>query len=225
MNNIVSLYLTKLILEGEHQQQDFKYCISDSKKIAKSLVAFANTDGGRLLIGVKDNGNITGVRSDEEYYMVESAAKIYSKPEINFATRQHQADGKTVLEIIIDPSKDKPHFAKDNSGKWLAYFRYKDENKLANKIFIEVWEKQKRNDGIFLNYTDNEKFLLDYLEKHEIISQSVFTRKAYITFRESERILSDFIVLGIIEPRLNEKNIKYALSENFNREEWDSRHF
>jgi predicted HTH transcriptional regulator len=45
--------LYKLIEEGEHQQQDFKYCINDSKKIAKSLVAFANTDGGRLLIGVK----------------------------------------------------------------------------------------------------------------------------------------------------------------------------
>jgi len=45
----------KLIAQGEHQQQDFKYCISDSRKIARSLVAFANTDGGRLLVGVKDN--------------------------------------------------------------------------------------------------------------------------------------------------------------------------
>lgn len=66
-------YLQKLILQGEHQTQDLKYCISDSKKIARSLVAFANSDGGRLLIGVKDNGNIAGVRSEEEYYMVESS--------------------------------------------------------------------------------------------------------------------------------------------------------
>ncbi|MGE5393191.1 MAG: helix-turn-helix domain-containing protein, partial [Candidatus Saccharibacteria bacterium] len=42
---MVSNYLLKLIQQGEHQQQDFKYCISDSKKIARSLVAFANTDG------------------------------------------------------------------------------------------------------------------------------------------------------------------------------------
>ena len=219
----MSHYLTKLIQEGEHQQLDFKYCISDSRKIAKSLVAFANTDGGRLLIGVKDNGNIIGVRSDEEYYMVESAAKIYSKPEINFETRQHLVDAKTVLEVIIGPSKDKPHFARDHRGKWLAYFRQNDENKLANKILIEVWKKQKRDHGIFLNYSANEKFLLDYLEKNESISQSAFTRKAFISFREAERILSDFIVLGIIEALPNEKHIRYSLSENFNRKEWETK--
>ena len=55
-------YIYKLIEEGEHQQQDFKFEISDARKIAKSLSAFSNTDGGRLLIGVKDNGKIAGVR-------------------------------------------------------------------------------------------------------------------------------------------------------------------
>ena len=219
----MSYYLTRLIREGEHQQQDFKYCISDSRKIAKSLVAFANTDGGRLLIGVKDNGNIAGVRSDEEYYMVESAAKIYSKPEIDFETRQHTVDGKTVLEVIVAPSKNRPHFAKDHQGKWLAYFRQHDENRLAGKILVEVWKKQKRSRGIFLNYTENEKFLLDYLEKNEAISQSAFARKAYISFWEAERILSDFIVLGIIEARAGENSIRYVLSENFNREEWETK--
>jgi predicted HTH transcriptional regulator len=59
-------YLRKLISEGEGQKLDFKYCISDSKKIARTLSAFANTDGGKLLIGVRDNRSIAGVRSDEE---------------------------------------------------------------------------------------------------------------------------------------------------------------
>ena len=57
-------YILELIKEGEHQQQDFKFEISDVCKIAKSLSAFANTDGGRLLIGVKDNGKIAGVHSE-----------------------------------------------------------------------------------------------------------------------------------------------------------------
>ena len=64
-------YIHTLIAEGEHQQQDFKFEISDARKIAKTLSAFANTDGGRLLIGVKDNGRIAGVRSEEEKYMIE----------------------------------------------------------------------------------------------------------------------------------------------------------
>ncbi len=218
----MSQYLQKLILEGEHQQQDFKYCISDSRKIAKSLVAFANTDGGRLLIGVKDNGNIAGVRSEEEYYMVESAAKIFSKPPIDFDTRQHFIEGKTVLEVIIESSSNKPHFAKNDQGRWLAYFRKDDENKLANKVMIEVWKKQKRSQGIFLSYSETERFLLDYLEKNGSISQSAFSRKAQITYREAERVLSDFITLGILEIQADEKNIRYTIAEDFDRQEWEA---
>lgn len=217
-----SYYLAKLIQEGEHQQQDFKYCISDSKKIAKSLVAFANTDGGRLLIGVKDNGNIVGVQSEEEYYMVEAAAKVFSKPEIDFTTRQHQAEGKTVLEVTIESSKNKPHFAKTEEGKWLAYFRLKDENKLANKVMIEVWRKQKRKQGILLHYSEKEQLLLDLLEKSGSISQSAFSKQACITYRESVRILSDLIVLGVLDMDTKDNQIRYVISVDFDREEWDT---
>lgn len=77
-----------LIEQGEHQQLDFKFEVSDSKKIARTLSAFANTDGGRLLIGVKDNGAISGVRSEEEYYMIEAASKMYTHPEVPFTAKR-----------------------------------------------------------------------------------------------------------------------------------------
>ena len=70
-------YIHRLISEGEHVHQDFKFEISDARKIAKSISAFANTEGGRLLVGVKDNGKIAGVRSEEEIYMIEAAAQRY----------------------------------------------------------------------------------------------------------------------------------------------------
>lgn len=217
----MSTLLQKMILEGEHQQQDFKYCISDSKKIARSLVAFANTDGGRLLIGVKDNGNIAGVRSDEEFYMIESAAKIYSKPEINFSSRQHTVDNKVVLEVIIETSANKPHFAQDEDQKWWAYYRLADENKLASKVMIEVWRKQQSPQGIFINYSDHEKFLLDYLAEHESISHSAYARKAKISYKEAEDILSDFIVLGIVRPVLGNQKVDYELADDFDRDDWN----
>ena len=53
-------YIQRLIDEGEHEQQDFKFQISDVHKIAHSVSAFANNRGGRLLVGVKDNGTIAG---------------------------------------------------------------------------------------------------------------------------------------------------------------------
>lgn len=218
---MVNTTLLKMIREGEHQQQDFKYCISDSRKIARSLVAFANTDGGRLLIGVKDNGHIAGVRSDEEYYMVESAAKIYSRPEIPFTTRQHLADAKTVLEVVVKSSPDRPHFARNDDDRWLAYYRLNDENRLASKVMIEAWRKQKSPQGILINYSESEKFLLDYLAAETTIGHSAFSRKARITYAAAEQILSDFLALGILKPVFGEKQISYSRADGFDRDDWN----
>jgi predicted HTH transcriptional regulator len=211
--------LYKLIQEGEHQQQDFKYCINDSKKIAKSLVAFANTSGGRLLIGVKDNGKIAGIKTDEEFYMVEAAAKIYSNPPIDFTTKQWQIEGKTVLEIEIEPSSIKPHFAKDDNGKWLAYIRIGDENYLAHKIQINVWKKESSARGIYFTYSSDEKFLIDLLHNHPNITFSKYLRLANISRRRAESILSNFILIKVIYIETSVEGTVFSLNKNLDENE------
>ncbi len=206
----MSIQLYKMIEEGEHQQQDFKFCINDSKKIAKSLVAFANTDGGRLLIGVKDNGKVAGIRTDEEYYMVESAAKIYSKPPIDFTVKQWHTEGKTVLEIGVQPSEKKPHFARDETGKWLAYIRLKDENLLAHKIQLTIWEKQKSRQGIHFTYSDDEKFLVNYLRKNGKITFPKFVRLAHISRKKAEEILTNFVIMNVVEMHTTAKGLFFT---------------
>ncbi|HPI85755.1 MAG TPA: ATP-binding protein, partial [Bacteroidales bacterium] len=109
-------YITRLIAGGESQTLDFKFEVSDFRKIARTLVAFSNTDGGRLLVGVKDNGSIAGVRSEEEYYMIEGAARLYCRPEIMFSVKEWQADRKKILEVIIDRGKEVPYKAMDDEG-------------------------------------------------------------------------------------------------------------
>jgi len=213
--------IIKLIEQGEHQQQDFKYCISDSRKIARTLVAFANTDGGRLLVGVKDNGRIAGVRSDEEYYMVDSAAKMYSKPVIEFTTRQHFVEGKTVLEVIVDPSTAKPHFALDDKGKWWAYFRKDDENRLANKIMIEVWKRKKSTDGTLISFSEDEKCLLDYLETNKKISVSKYSRIAHLNYKKAEQVIINFRSLDILKDSFGDNRIEYSINDHFDRMEWE----
>ncbi|MDX8338570.1 putative DNA binding domain-containing protein [Draconibacterium sp. IB214405] len=217
----MSSYLYKLIAEGEHQQQDFKFCINDSKKIAKSLVAFANTDGGRLLIGVKDNGKIAGISSDEEFYMIEAAAKIYSQPPINFTTQQWQVEGKTVLEIGIEASETKPHYAKDENGKWLAYIRIKDENILAHKIQLEVWKKEQSTKGVYFTYSEDERFLIDFLKNNESITFSKFMRKAQLQRKKAEEILSNFVIIDIIKMCTTQNGTHFVLNTEFDRDEID----
>ena len=215
----MNLLLQKLIDEGEHQQQDFKYCINDSKKIAKSLVAFANSDGGRLLIGVKDNGKIVGISTDEEFYMVESAAKIFSNPPINFTTKQWNSEGKTVLEISVDSSEERPHYAKDNSGKWLAYIRKKDENILAHKIQLLVWEKQKSPKGIYFSYSEDEKFLINYLQQNDSITFSKFMRIAQIQRKKAQEILSNFVIIDVIKMDTSQEGTYFSLNNDFDKSE------
>lgn len=192
-------YIKKLISEGEHQRLDFKFEISDSRKIAKTLVAFANTDGGTLLIGVKDNGNIAGIRSEEEIYMVEAAAKMYCKPSVEIFFRKWDIEGKSVLEVMVPKSANKPHFADTGSNKWLIYIRVNDENILANAIHMKVWRHKQHKKGLFIEYTETEKLLLSYLETNTSIAISKFCKIALITRKTAENILANLISLNIIE--------------------------
>jgi len=137
-------YIDSLIKQGEHQQLDFKHSISDSKKIARSLAAFANTDGGKLLVGVRDNGSIAGVKSDEEFYMVQAAAELYCKPAVDFETRIWEIEKKTILEISIPKiSGDKLIAAPDKSGENKVFIRVNDENIIVNNIYLKAWNRKK----------------------------------------------------------------------------------
>ncbi len=206
-------YILNLIKEGEHQQLDFKFEISDSKKIARTLVAFANTDGGRLLVGVKDNGTPAGVRSDEEYFMIEGAASMYCKPEVQFSTKEWTVDGKRILEVIVDKSPAKPHFAPDKDGKDKVFIRVDDQNLLANRILLQVWKHEKSGKEVKIRYREQEEKLMHYLDEHEKITLTEFSKLAGIPRFMAEKILLNFILLDIIAMKITEKQTFFYLNE------------
>lgn len=193
-------YIHALIAEGEHQQQDFKFEISDARKIAKTLSAFSNTVGGRLLIGVKDNGKIAGVRSDEEQYMIEAAAQLYCRPEINFEMHTYQVEGRSVLVVQINESNRKPVYAKDETGKYLAYLRIKDENILATPVHLRIWQQSENPKGELIEYTEREQLLLDLLEENEQLSLNRYCRLAHLSRRAAEHLLAKLVRYDIVEP-------------------------
>ena len=202
-------YIEELIEQGENLHQDFKFAINDSKKIARSLVAFSNTKGGRLLIGVKDNGSITGVRTDEEYYMVEAAADLYCKPKVAFETKDWNVGGKKVLEIIIPESNTKPHMALNDEQRWMAYVRVADENIIANSVILKVWQKKYSVKGIKIKDTEPGQKLLMYLNENQIITLSGFLKLSKISYHKGINILSDYITLGLIKSDYIDKKFVY----------------
>jgi len=207
----LSKYIQNLIDQGENQMLDFKFEISDARKIAKTLVAFSNTDGGKLLIGVKDNGKIAWIRSEEEYHMLEAAADLYCRPAIPFEVQKWTIHGKTILEVDIARADRRPCLAENEHARWMAYLRVEDQNLLANRVMMKVWRKEKRKKGILLKYSNAEKLLLNYLKTNDSITLSKFCRISHIRLKQAEEILSDLIILEIIQIHMSEKGAKYSL--------------
>ena len=206
-------HIQKLIAEGEHQMLDFKFEVSDSKKIARSLVAFANTDGGRLLIGVKDNGSISGIRSDEEKHMIQTAAQMYCRPEVEYTAKEWNINGKTVLEVIIPKSKHHKHKAPDHNNIYKVYVRVKDENIVANSILIKVWKHEKDKNNIQITFTDEEMLLLRYLNEHKRISFDEFMEISHLNKKAAERILVNFILIGMVKMEMSDKKIFFISAD------------
>jgi len=201
--------IERLISEGEHQQLDFKFEVSDSKKIARTLSAFANTDGGRLLIGVKDNGVIAGVRSEEEYYMIEAASQMYTRPSVPFEATRWNIQGKTVLEVQIQPSPEKPHTAPDKDNKYKAYIRVDDENILANEVLILSWQKKNKANGTLLKISKPVEILFSWFEAHTYININQFCRIAHINYYTARNILSDLMAIDALRYTVIDKRIAY----------------
>lgn len=158
-------YLRKVIAEGEHETQDFKFAISDARKIARSISAFANNSGGRLLIGVKDNGVIAGVRNEEDIYVVEQAAQLYCRPEQEVTFTAIKADeGAVVIRADIARSPVRPVQASEPDGTWKAYYRVADENILALPLMVKAWRMEASESPVLLNLSSHEKQLIDLLQ-------------------------------------------------------------
>ncbi|MGM0475326.1 MAG: AlbA family DNA-binding domain-containing protein [Bacteroidota bacterium] len=213
MSRSEKTYLRSLIDEGEHQQLDFKFEISDAKKIARTLSAFSNTDGGRLLIGVKDNGRISGIRSDEEYYMVESAASLFCKPEVHFESKDHTIEGKNVLEIYIPPATVRPVYAKDDQSRWMAYIRVADENILADIIQLEVWKNEKKRRGKLLRFTRIEKIVLTHLGRDAGSSLAGLQKDTGLRRKALISMLVKLILFDVVEMIYREGEVLYRLKE------------
>ncbi|MDG1262075.1 MAG: ATP-binding protein [Flavobacteriales bacterium] len=204
-------YVLEMIAEGEHQRQDFKMRIEDSRKIAKTLVAFANTDGGRLLIGVKDNGSVSGVNAEEEYHMIEAAAEMYCKPAISFSTQVWKSNFKAVLEVIVEPSLKGPHFAQDDEKEWHAYQRREDRNIRANGVLLKVWQHKAQDMNDDFEYTRPVHKLFKALRNNNSIGFKKVSRIVRMNRLRTEELLAKLVVWEVIDMQFNDSGCHFVL--------------
>ena len=211
------MHIKRLILAWENVNLDFKKTISSSEKIAKTLVAFANNKGGKLLIGVADDGTIKGVKSeDEEKYMITKAAHVYCKPAIEPSFEEIYVDDKLVLVVEVKQSDTKPHYALDEHNKWWVYFRIDDKSVLASKILVDVLKEEQQETGQLISYSDHEKKLLTYLETHGRITLKEFSKLTRSAYKKAQKIIVSLILTGVILPHTSEKE-EYFTAVDLNK--------
>lgn len=192
-------YIAKLIEEGEHEHQDFKFAISDARKIARSLSAFANNDGGRLLVGVKDNGVIAGVRNEEDIYVIEQAAQMYCRPEQEINVTAFKCEGGlTVFRIEIARSAVRPVTVHETDGSWKAYYRVKDENIAAPDLMVRAWRRAAKSEGTLLTLNDAEKLLLELAENNPVRLED-FMVSAHVSRAMAEEMVIRLHVMGMLD--------------------------
>lgn len=212
--------ILKLIKQGEHQHLDFKLEIDDARKIARAIAAFANAEGGRLLIGVKDNGSIAGIRSEEEIYMLQAAAEYYTKPKIKYTIKLWNVNKKIVLEANIPTSSQRPHFVQNEKNKWRAYTRIGDQNIVMDPIAVNILKELQRNKIVIISYSSNENNILNALQSKSWITIDEITRHTLLPYQIVKEIVTNFVLLKVIDFKITLNGTYFNIEKKVNLDQY-----
>lgn len=199
------------LAEGEHEQQDFKETISSSRKIARTLCAFANTRGGRILIGVRDNRSLRGIQVEEEQHMMEAAAVYFCKPALEIQCRRIEIGRKVLLVVSVDAAREKPVYAMGDDDKWWVHIRVGDKTLLASKTVVDALHQSGAGEGGLIRMGTKEEGLLRYLAEHRRVTLKEFARMMNISTWRARRILAGLISAGIIQVHAGAREEYYSL--------------
>jgi len=207
--------LEKLIEKGEGENQDFKQTITSLYKIAKTIVSFANTKGGKIIIGVSDTKIIVGVDPEEEKYMLNLAATNYCDPPIAISfLEETDEDENTILIAEIEESTKKPHFARQINDSWIAYIRVKDKSIPAAKELVKLMRKSFREEDqnkVISSLSKQEKSMLNFLTVNDSITLREAMHVQNYSKRRASRILTALVKKNLIRVHDHEKETYWTI--------------
>ena len=197
--------LLGLIEEGENIQCEFKRKFSTHEKIAREMIAFANTKGGVILFGVDDDKKIIGVESEKETTeLVKDTVTRSCEPPIDFSIEYREIDGKEVVIVSIPESNNKPHRLQDYQTDLdittaIVPIRVNDKSVQASKEMIRILRAQS-NQTALKKYVlgATEKTVFAYLSKVERINVKELSNLINISERRASRTLVKMVRANLL---------------------------
>ncbi|MEM9985408.1 MAG: RNA-binding domain-containing protein [Bacteroidota bacterium] len=106
-----------ILANGEDSLHQFKQNVTNAASLAAELVAFANVQGGTLIIGVEDDGTVAGLTSEDIRRINQLIANVSTNninPPLNVLTRNTQLNGNTIMIVEVPVGPNRPYC--DNLG-------------------------------------------------------------------------------------------------------------
>ena len=203
-----------LAAKGEGQKIEFKKKAAFPEKIVREVIALANTEGGDLLIGVDDDGTVSGQRFiEEEVFVMEKAIRELIFPELHYEVSVIKlSEKKGVAVFRIPHSPDRPHFLKEKDKKQ-AYIRVEDRSVQASR---EVWEVLKKSrvpkDTVF-TYGRKEEILMKALGEQGKITLREFAKLAQIPKFLASKTLVRLVSANVLRIHPQEAEDFFTLKE------------
>ena len=209
--------IEKLCAQGEGQHLEFKKKANYPEKIVKELVAFANSEGGTLLLGVDDDGTVSGTRNIEgEAFILEDAIAKWIRPQLNYSLEILPINAKKGVALFEIPHcHKKPHYVKlaGDRGKGTAYVRRKDESLQASAELCEILRRQGKVQNVQFHYGDKEKALMAYIDEHGSITLKEFAHQASISRYMASRTVIKLVLANVLELIPDSPEDRYTAKE------------
>ena len=198
-------HLLELIEEGENIQCEFKRHFTTPEKIAREMIAFANTKGGYMIFGVDDDREVVGVDSEKsESEMIKDAAENYCEPPLVYSIDFIELYGKEVVVASIPESDNKPHRLQDyenefDINKAVVIVRVNDKSVQASKEMVRILRANSA-DLSLKKYAigQTEKMVFEYLGKYERISVKELSNLVNISERRASRTLVKMVRANLL---------------------------
>jgi predicted HTH transcriptional regulator len=198
-------HLLELIEEGENLQCEFKRHFTTPEKIAREMIAFANTKGGYMIFGVDDDREVVGVDSEKaESEMIKDAAENYCEPPLNYTIDYIALYGKEVVAVSIPESDNKPHRLQDyqndfDINKAVVHVRVNDKSVQASKEMVRILRANSANLALKkYRIGDVEKRVFEYLALYERISVKELSNLVNISERRASRTLVKMVRANLL---------------------------
>ena len=204
--------LKKLVALGESTTLEFKRKAAYPEKIIREMIAFANTRGGILLLGIGDDKSIPGLKyPEDESHVIQEALKK-CRPRLPVKEQFIPVgNARTVIQYVIDESTRKPHYRVEGDQQE-SFVRVNDQSIKASREMREIVKRARKKKDIRFYYGEHERFLMQYLDANATITLKKFIELSGLNRSYASKKLVLLVLADVLLIAPHEKGDLYSLA-------------